>query len=314
METFIHLMKWFKENHSISKLILSLWYSMCKHMLDSIPEGDQEIFLNHTINLFTAFKECGFAKVMQIRSKPNKLIYRVLEQEHQERVLLAIKILLEISEQRLTRSAKTSYFGISCIVDTVNVELLQYPMISEKFYSLITSLFVKHTDKLLLIPHQLLQGLLYHIKRAIENDFTSASNVNHCLISLTHLLTLHIKEPQKGVLQRVSQEVQTLSQLFMNFLLAGEKFQQENLDASADLFYAFMLYDRVDVQNKINTSLSSVNSNLIIPELMTQLMSTLFFNVPEITTSLGFGFSAPKQFNINFTKFLIMYRNHAKQN
>jgi len=273
-------------------------------LLNHLPDDCKEKFLDITMELFTACQEAGFGKKRRRRPTPQQ------DDEQQANVTKILKIVNCISTTVHPRSSRTAYYGTSVVIGALTLELLQFPKLAKIYYTVLSSLFKTHTDKLPLIPEVLYNGLLESIETALIHPDFEIYSLKCALDSVVSMLAYYLSVKNNEGKEVFGIQRRALIVPFVNkileFLMSGDVFHTAVIEPTATAFFALICFDVPTYQKAVQKLILDQTGDL-------QRQASQAFTALLNGVDAKFDQANCLHFLANFKIFLMVYRGIVKK-
>eukprot|EP01125_Pyxidicula_operculata_P012618 TRINITY_DN4149_c0_g2_i1.p1 TRINITY_DN4149_c0_g2~~TRINITY_DN4149_c0_g2_i1.p1 ORF type:complete len:1105 (-),score=187.69 TRINITY_DN4149_c0_g2_i1:13-3327(-) len=304
--TFLALFKLYKDYHDVIMKILNLWYDFTKYLLPHISDVDKEKFFDVTMELCGCFLEFGFGKSS---SKPKKKHRsQVTQDEEQWKKLQKMEqILHDISTINHPKSSRTSYYGLSCVINALTPDMLEYVELYKITFKLVNSLFKNHTDKLPLIPENLFKSLMELLTVPLTMSTGGFEHVRDVLSSITNMMIFIFAQPPTLLAQSRKEMITPLINHILEFLKA-DVFDVQIVDYAADAMFSLICFDSAVYQASVQQLVTSQSTDTQMKAM--QAFTALGHDIPPRPV---FDNNNRNTFKNNFSDFLREFRSSIKR-
>jgi len=234
--SFIRVMSIFRNNHTITSLILFFFQDFARCQLDFLPEEHKVTFFNETNNLFKCFTECGYGKKE-----------RSVEGDQHEKLLILLSIVDILGEQSHFRASEVSFYGLSIVIPLINRHILQLPQLCGKYYSIVYTLCRLHTDKISRLPPPVFIALINTIKISLRYFDNTNDILKNTLQSINLIIGFYFDMVYQKDITIFGENQYSMISSFLEYilqLLFVQDFQFKLFDLYSRTLYSLICFNQ----------------------------------------------------------------------
>jgi len=247
--------------------------------LDYLSVDEAAPFYEFCLELFKTYLSADLGK----KYKTNiKVLANENEREQYQDLVSMLKILHNISEQPYSnpKTINVIFYGLSIIMPLISTEILQYPKVSKFYFTLVSSMFTRHTASICGLPLDLFTTLVTSLEWSIK--YQDTSKVRSSLEAVCFLATFNYETKMKGrdALQPAQRDIMSQFLESLLKLLIYEPIHMELLEMFSNCVLALICSEQM--------TFKAIAQRLIDQETVARgrLAQTLSNLMNQITISL----------------------------